>query len=217
MLSPMLASEEAYLLGKYIRSIDPQAVLVLGPVPTAPADQVFNHYISKKETFRIQAEKVPNRRGIERVIAKLGGPTMPWDEFAAAKAPAALKAGWVTAGYHSDWLGGNIPAVLKKGFRVVQDLLATSLAQSADVLLPSAVWVEKEGSWENWQNKIQAFTAAFPPRQGAMVEGAVYAKLLGLGSYDPAVVRQELGDEFAAVEVPTSVEMNEPAPEFLEI
>ena len=33
MLSPMMTCEEAYLLGKYIRSIDPQAVLVLGPVP----------------------------------------------------------------------------------------------------------------------------------------------------------------------------------------
>ena len=34
MLSPMMACEEAYLLGKLIRSLDPQAVLVLGPVPT---------------------------------------------------------------------------------------------------------------------------------------------------------------------------------------
>src|SRR5439155_25010643 len=33
LLSPMMACEEAYLLGKYIRSIDPQAVLALGPVP----------------------------------------------------------------------------------------------------------------------------------------------------------------------------------------
>ena len=31
LLSPMMACEEAYLLGKYIRSIDPQAVLAARP------------------------------------------------------------------------------------------------------------------------------------------------------------------------------------------
>lgn len=216
VLSPMLASEEAYLVGQYIRSIDPQAVLVLGPVPKAPADEVYSHYITKKETFRVQAEKVPNRRGVERVMEKLAGPTMPWDEFAGAKAPAALKAGWVTAGYHSDWLGGQVPAVLKKGFRVVQDLLSNALTNVADVVLPAAAWVEKDGSWENWQNKIQAFTQAFPSRQGAMAEGAVAAKLLGR-TYDAVAIRQELGGDFAAVQIPAAEEHAVPAPEFVEI
>ena len=214
VLSPMLASEEAYLLGQYVRGIDPQAVLVLGPVPTAAADEVFHHYLTKKETFRIQAEKVPNRRGVERVMEQLGGPTLAWADFSAAKAPAALKAGWVTAGYHSDWLGGNVPPVLKKGFRVVQDLLPSSLTQSADVLLPAAAWVEKSGTWENWQNKQQAFLAAFGPRDGAMVEGQVFARLLGLRKYDPAAVRQELGGVFAE---PSLTHVEEPAPEFVEI
>src|SRR5581483_11275866 len=35
MLSPMMACEEAWLLGKAMRQLDPQAVLVLGPVPNA--------------------------------------------------------------------------------------------------------------------------------------------------------------------------------------
>ena len=37
MLSPMMACEEAWLLGTAIRKMDPQAVLILGPVPTAAA------------------------------------------------------------------------------------------------------------------------------------------------------------------------------------
>ena len=41
MLSPMMACEEAYLLGKAIRAIDPQAVLVLGPVPTRRPGRSF--------------------------------------------------------------------------------------------------------------------------------------------------------------------------------
>src|SRR5690606_28757037 len=74
MLSPMMACEEAWLLGQVIRSFDPQAVLVLGPVPTAGEDEVFYNYLTKQETFRIKAEKVPNAAGIRRVMKMLGGP-----------------------------------------------------------------------------------------------------------------------------------------------
>jgi len=216
VLSPMLASEEAYLLGRYIRSIDAQAVLVVGPAPRAAEDEIYKHYLTKQETFRVQAEKVPNRRGIERVIELLGGPTMQWDEFAGAKAPAALKGGWVTGGYHSNWIGTSIPPVLKKGFRVVQDLLPNALSLSCDVLLPSAAWVEKSGCWENYKGVIQAFEAAFPPRQGAAREGDVFASLLGL-QYDAAKLRSEMGEAFAGVVVPTLTEADEPAQEFVEI
>ncbi|MEM6315494.1 MAG: 2Fe-2S iron-sulfur cluster-binding protein, partial [Planctomycetota bacterium] len=60
VLSPMMSCEEAYLLGTYLRGLDPDALLVLGPVPVAAqGDDVFHHSITKEETFRIQAEKVP--------------------------------------------------------------------------------------------------------------------------------------------------------------
>jgi len=216
VLSPMLAIEEAFLAAKYIRSIDPQALLVLGPVPKAAEDEVFKHYISKAETFRIQAEKVPNRRGVERVIALFGGNTTTWDDFSATARPN-LKGGWLTGGYHSAWVGVTPPAALKKGFRVMQDLLPSSLSQAADVLIPSACWVEKEGTWENHAGVLQAFTQAFPPRDGALSEGTVFARLLGRGRYDAAKIREEIGGDLLAVTIPVSEEAAEPAPEFVEI
>ncbi|HEY0009843.1 MAG TPA: molybdopterin-dependent oxidoreductase, partial [Tepidisphaeraceae bacterium] len=216
VLSPMMASEEAYLLGKYLRSIDPQATLVLGPVPRAAADDVFTHYISKAETFRIQAEKVPNKNGILRVLELLGGPSQTWDEFSAAP-NAKLKAGWIVGGYHSNWTGPEVPAALKKSFKIVQDFLPSVLTAAADVLLPSATWAEKSGSWENYANVGQAFEAAFPPRQGAMVEGEVYAHLLGRKRYDPVLVREEMGEPFAAIKLIVATEADEPAMEFVEI
>src|SRR5207249_2269724 len=81
LLSPMMACEEAYLLGKYIRSIDPQAILALGPVPTSEKDEVFKNYMSGKVTFTIKAEKVPNAAGIRRVIEMLGGPSSTLQEL----------------------------------------------------------------------------------------------------------------------------------------
>ncbi|HRK31898.1 MAG TPA: 2Fe-2S iron-sulfur cluster-binding protein, partial [Tepidisphaeraceae bacterium] len=93
VLSPMMPCEEAHLLGTLIRSIDPQATLVLGPVPRGD-DDVFMNYLDGSETFRIQGEKVPNRRGVERVMQILGGKTVDFATFIASTS-GATKAGWI--------------------------------------------------------------------------------------------------------------------------
>lgn len=214
VLSPMMACEEAYLLGKYIRSIDPLATLVLGPVPRAAEDEVFKHYITKQETFRIQAEKVPNKNGILRVMEILGGAHLEWDAF--LKPDAKLKAAWIVGGYHSNWTGADVPAPLKKLYKIVQDILPSALTSSADIVLPSATWAEKDGSWENYKNVIQPFAAAFAPRDGAMREGEVYARLLHR-KYDVTAIREELGVAFKDVQLPTHAEADQPATEFVEI
>ena len=45
-------------------------------IPTSGANDEFRHYLTKKVTFTIQAEKVPNRKGVERVTKMLGGETL---------------------------------------------------------------------------------------------------------------------------------------------
>jgi NADH-quinone oxidoreductase subunit G len=219
LLSPMMACEEAYLLGKYIRSLDPKAILVLGPVPTTGENEVFKNPANGKTTFTIQAEKVPNRKGIERVIATLGGPKATWDELVKAATPELkkLKGGWIVGGYLSNWIPKDQPILFKKGVRVVQDILPNTLTAVADALLPAAAWAEKDGTWENFAGKIQAFTAAIAPPDGARREGDVYYKLLGrTGMYNAEDVRAEMGEPFAAVSVP-SEDAEEPAFEFVEL
>ena len=219
VMSPMMACEEAFLLGKYIRSIDPKAVLVMGPVPTAGEDEVFKHYMTGKETFRIKAEKVPNAAGIRRVLALLGGTTATFEDFVKAEKAELknVKAGWIVGGYLSSWLPKDQPAPFKKGFRVVQDILPSSMADAADVVLPGAAWAEKEGCWENFAGKMQAFAAAVAPPEGARREGNVYYRLMGrAGQYVAADVRSEMGQPFASVKVPSGKEA-EPAFEFAEL
>ena len=48
--------------------------------------------------------------------------------------------GWIVGGYLSNWVTDALK--LPKGFKVVQDILPSSLADKADVLLPSAAWVK---------------------------------------------------------------------------
>lgn len=212
IFSPMMANEEVYLLGKYIREIDPSAIFVLGPVPTAGEDEVFTHYLTKQETFRIKAEKVPNRAGVTRVLQMLGGTVQTLEE---AAANAKLKQGWIVGGYLSNWV---TPAMkLPKGFKVVQDILPNSVTEKADVLLPAAAWAEKSGSWENFAGKVQAFEVAVPPPEGASREGDAYYKLLGRkGFFNADAVRVEMGEPFASVKLP-AVDVNEPVMEFVEL
>jgi NADH-quinone oxidoreductase subunit G len=219
VLSPMMSCEEAWLLGRYIRSLDAKAVLVCGPTPTAGQDEVFKNYLTGKQTFTIKAEKAPNSAGVRRVIQMLGGPTANWDDFVKSATPElkALKGGWIVGGYHAAWLPKDQPPLFKKGLRIVQDILPNSLVDSADIVLPAATWAEKEGCWENYQGKIQPFAAAAPPIEGVRREGDVYYALLGRTRlYNAHVVRQELGEPFASLKLPTGREVS-PAFEFVEL
>jgi NADH-quinone oxidoreductase subunit G len=218
LLSPMMACEEAWLLGQYIRGLDPQALLILGPVPTTGQNETFKNSLTGKQTFVIQAEKVPNAAGLRRVLGMLGGPQATFDQLASPTPEMKkLKGGWSVGGYLSTWLPATVPPTLKTGFKVVQDILPTSLTDGADALLPSAAWAEKDGAWENYAGRIQAFTAAVAPLEGARRDGDVYYKLLGrTGLYNAEVVRQEMGEPFAAVKTPAD-DVVEPAPEFVEL
>ena len=100
---------------------------------------------------------------------------------------------------------------------MVQDVLPNKLTEQADVLLPAAGWAEKDGCWENYAGRIQAFVSAVAPPEGARREGDVYYKMLGRqGLYNAEAVRQEMGEPFAAVTVPTEPH-EEPAPQFAEL
>jgi NADH-quinone oxidoreductase subunit G len=220
LLSPMMACEEAWLLGTWIRSLDPQAVLVLGPVPTTGEDEVFKDPRNGKETFRIKAEKVPNAAGIRRIIETLGGPNTTFDQIIKPEKPELkkLKGGWIVGGYLSNWIGTQTVGLFRGTFRVVQDILPNSLTDNCDVLLPAAAWAEKDGSWENFAGKIQSFEAAIAPPEGARREGDVYYKLLGrTGFYNAEAVRQEMGGPFATTVQKPAPKHEEPAFEFVEL
>ena len=221
MLSPMMSCEEAWLLGKAIRSLDPQATLISGPVPTTGQNETFKNYLTGKTTFTIQGEKVPNAAGIRRVIQLLGGPSTTYEQVVAdaAKSPLAKAAGgWIVGGYLSDWVTKTFPtAVFKSSFRVVQDILPNALVDAADVVLPGASWAEKDGCWENYSGKIQAFAAAVPPPQGARNDAEVYLSILGRpGPYRAQSIREEMGEPFASTRLP-EIHPAQPSLEFVEL
>jgi NADH-quinone oxidoreductase subunit G len=219
VLSPMMACEEAWLLAKAIRAADSHAMLILGPVPSGGQDEIFKNPATGKQTFVIKAEKVPNAAGVRRVIEMIGGANATWRDVQANQRAdiQKLKGGWIVGGYLSNWVGPDLPPLMRMGFRVVQDILPNALVDAADVVLPSAAWAEKDGCWENYAGRVQPFTAAIAPPDGARREGDVYYNLLNRpGMYNAEVVRNEMGEPFANAMLPDE-EQSHAAPQFVEL
>jgi anaerobic selenocysteine-containing dehydrogenase len=100
---------------------------------------------------------------------------------------------------------------------VVQDILNSDLAARADIVLPNACWAETEGTWENHAGRLQPFAAAVPGPEGTRRAGDVYYSVLGRpGLYNAQVVRQEMGEPFAGVALPSAAD-EAPAFDFVEL
>jgi NADH-quinone oxidoreductase subunit G len=191
VISPFLTVEEAYLLAKLVRGIDPQAPLVLGPVPVVGEDQKFPN------GFTIRAEKCPNRRGVEAVIARLTGRVMQFAEFLDELDRGAVRGCWVSGGYKSDWIDEPTAAHFERlALLVVQDLFPSPLSQRATYVLPGAAFPEREGSYVNFADRIQSVERAIRPPTGLRSEGSLYWELLGRpGLYNARAVLDDISRE----------------------
>jgi len=209
VLSPHLTVEEAYLLVEYIRSIDPQATVATGPVPTEGEDETYPN------GFVIHAEKCPNRQGVEAVAAHYNG--IGWQAFVDAVEAGDVNAAWVSGGYKTNW---NDQALADRfaGLEtlIVQDMFDSPLYQTATHQLPGAASVERGGSFVNYNQRLQSFDWAIRAPAGVMVEGQLFWRLAQRsGMYNaPAVLQEAAGviSAFAAAAggVPeTGVDLNQ--------
>ncbi len=158
VLSPMWTSEEQFMLARAVRAADPQAVLVPGPAPTAGADEVF------KSGFTIRAEKAPNRRGAERVLAAMGGPQKTFDDLLADVSAGKVKSLFLGTGYPPDiqWLtDAQTKALGTAGLTLIAERMFEHPALAgASIVLAGASWAETAGTYVNVQDLVQETSAA---------------------------------------------------------
>ena len=221
LVSPMLGSEEAFLLGRFLRGLDEKAVLGVGPVPVEGEDKSF------PGGYTVRAEKAPNARGVRRGLELLGGEVVDADAFTerlgADEDP--VRGVLVTGNYPSDWPEAPlVKAIGRKHTLVLIDTLPTALVDKADVVLPSATWLEKAGSFENAENRIQSFEPAISPIVGTRPEGQVALELMAAaelaerGLFDAEAVRMEMGGLFVAeIYHPAAEDLPEPELEYVEL
>ena len=183
LVSPMLSCEDAFHLARYALSVDPDALLALGPVPVNGQDKTF------PGGFTIRAEKAPNARGVRRVLEALAGgkPVANAQGFEQALASGQYGAAIVTGNYPSNWVTPSMASALKGVDTVVAiDTLPNAVTAMATVVLPGAVWVEKEGSFENATNRLQGFEQAIEPVEFAKSEAQIALDLAAARAGKPA-------------------------------
>jgi NADH-quinone oxidoreductase subunit G len=193
VVSPFLTVEEAYLLVKFIRQIDPRAPLVLGPVPRVGQDEQF------PGGFTIAAEKCPNRRGVEEVLAASAGGVTPFEAWLKDPSRGEIRGVWVSGGYKKNWID-EATASKFDGLEVlvVQDLFPSPFSGRAAFELSGAAYPERDGSYVNRWDHLQSVRWAIRPPGGVRPEGGLYWELLGReGLYDARAVLSEVAGEIA--------------------
>lgn len=173
VISPHLTVEEAYLLIRFIRGIDPEAVLAMGPVPVVGVDEKF------PTGFTIHAEKCPNRRGVQMLLQHFAGQVLAWEDFLKQVDDGQFGGVWISGGYKTEW---NDEATAARfdcvNTLVVQDMFRSPLYDQATYQLPGASFAEREGCYVNHADRIQFAEWAVRPPVGVWVEGQLYWRLL---------------------------------------
>ena len=202
-----MSCEEAWLLATFIRSVAPGATLAIGPIPFEGQDESFPKQANGSPKFTIRAEKCPNRRGIEKIIKKLGGTNTDFEGFIKSATGGSFSAAWIVGGYPKEWVTKELAASLAKIQTVIaQDILPSALTDAATLIVPSCSWAERSGCFINCQDKIQPFDSSIAPLEGCQRDGNyLYALQNEDGLYQPAKVREMMAKsmpEFAALHVP---------------
>lgn len=195
LVSPMLSCEDAYLLAQWVRSIDADVVFGIGPVPIDGEDRSYGEYV-------VRAEKAPNARGVRRVLTGLlggeAGGILEADAFLAEAKAGRFSATVITGNYASDWVTPEwADAVAAKPY-VLIDTLPSRLVDAASVLLPGATWMEKAGSFQNADDRLQAFERSISTIDYCKGEAQIGIDLLAAHEgrapvkFDPEQTRAEI-------------------------
>ncbi len=195
-VSPMLSCEDAYLLARYAASLDAEVTFGVGPVPFEGKDKTF------ADGFTMYAEKAPNARGVERVLARFAARVLGHEAFLGVlRSDDAIDAVLVTGNYPSPWVTSDFTDAIDAHagrFVVLVDTLPTVLTGRADVVIPGATWAEKAGTFENVRNRLQAFERAIEPIDYCKSESQIALDLAAQRAgeapvrYNPVHVRQSM-------------------------
>jgi NADH-quinone oxidoreductase subunit G len=211
-VSPFDSTEDIFLQIQYVRSIDPQAWLIMPSVRVEGQDRVFKNPVTGATTFTLRAEKAPNRRGAEKIIAHFGGNTCTLSELAGKRIAAAVFTADPIRPHNMDErckATANIPAVIRLASR------PAGLYERAVLSLPTCTWAEKSGVFENYEGCIQPFAQAIAPLEDSRSTARIFWDLLGNSTpYSPRATRDLLSAaglaEYAGIEEPpTTVHVEE--------
>ena len=200
-ISPWATVEEAYLLAKFAKDVNPNARLALGPVRTVGEDDLYPKDIhgqpSLPTRFTIRAEKCPNRRGVEAVLNHFQGEVVPFSSVLGDVESGSVDTLFVLGGDPEGWISeADVPKLDKLKLLIVQDLLGSPASAKAHFVLPGAAWAEKEGTFVNHNGLAQAIHRGLRGPEGSRPDGRILFELSGRsGLFHAASLRREIASE----------------------
>ena len=200
LVSPFLTCEEAFALGRLIKSIDANAVVGVGPVPIVGQDKVFPAGVDENspKAFKMYAEKAPNARGVRRVLGSVFGDANVLDHagflrrLGLGTGSSDVGAVLITGNAPKDWTTQELLTAISGKFTVLIDTLLNPLVDRADVVIPGATFAEKAGTYENAKGRLQAFEQAIPVIEMAKSEGQIAFDLQAVLAGKPAPIDKEI-------------------------
>jgi NADH-quinone oxidoreductase subunit G len=149
--------------------------------PAAPAEG---------DDFLLRADRTPNRRG-----AELLGLTGDAAAVLAAARTGRLRCLWV---FDHDLLASGGPAAeAAEALGRVETVIftgsnANATSERAHWVLPAAAWVEREGTFTNFEGRVQRFRTAVEPLGSALPAWELLGRVLAALGGTPAGARAEL-------------------------
>ncbi|HYD47861.1 MAG TPA: molybdopterin-dependent oxidoreductase, partial [Terriglobales bacterium] len=187
LASPHLTNEESFRFAQLLQALGADCVDV--PVRLGPADD-----------FLIKPEKAANATGARRM--GLGAKTgAGWQQILERVAAGDIRLLYICG---SDILDLAEPQLLQRAldkvsFLIVQDVLPSALTERADVVLPSTTFAEKNGTFTNFQGRVQRIHRAIQVVEQPC-DGTIFTRLLSQITEFPPVFEpvQVFAEEIAA-------------------
>ena len=179
LASPQLANEDLRALRRLVEVCRIPHVAFDVP-PAVPGHD---------DDFLLRGDRNPNTRGAE--LIGLGGDAA--GILAAARA-GRLRCVWV---FHHDLLaGGWSAAEVAEALGRVETVIfagtnANATSDRAHWVLPAAAWVEREGTFTNFEGRVQRFRTAVEPPGAALPEWEILGRVLGALGAPPPGTRAE--------------------------
>lgn len=205
LISPWATVEEAYLLAKYAKSINPEVKLGLGQVRMVGGDDLYPKDVHGKPVlptkFTIRAEKCPNKRGVEAVLKHFGGQVVAQAAILEQVTRGSIDTLFVLGGDPEGWIEtADVAKLDKLKTLIVQDLLVTPGTDKAQFVLAGAAWAEKDGTFVNHAGLAQAIHRGLRGPEFSRPDGRILMELAGRhGLFHASTLRQEIAGEIPAL------------------
>jgi NADH-quinone oxidoreductase subunit G len=176
LASPQMSNEDLFVLQRLAAHLGVAAVDHRVP-PRVPGEE---------DDLLLRADRNPNRRGAELIGRGTGDARGILDGARQRR----IKLLWIFQHdlLDSGWPPADVTAALAGAEMVVfQGPSANATSAGAHLVLPSAAYVEREGTFTNFQGRVQRFRTVVEPLGEAQADWAILGRVgRALGGADPA-------------------------------